>query len=252
MDSLARRYALLKPYISVYGPDDDRVRPAILFFHGCGGMRPHVHLYAEAAVLTGMRAYVIDSFAPRGWNRAFATAMICSGAVMQGYERSGDVLAALWGLRQEGMTDMNAVVLAGWSHGGWSVMDLMTEALTRPGEARIGDPDASLADAVKGLFLVYPYINFPARTNFYPWRRQPRVFAVLAQRDHLTPYAHSVSTFARLETAGVETRTLSLKASHAFDEEENKGGIMKYDPDAVRQSMDAMVAFIGGLLAAPA
>ena len=242
MDTLAQRYALLKPSITVYGPDDDVVRPAVVLFHGCGGMRPHVHLYAQAAALTGIRAYVVDSFTPRGWDRLFATSMICTGAVMQGYERSGDVLATLWGLKAEGRTDMQNVVLTGFSHGGWSIMDLMTERLTKSGEAKLSDP--ALADAVKGVFLVYPYINFPARSNLYPWVRQPKTFAVLAKRDHLTPYGHSVKIFDKLKAAGADVDTLSLDASHAFDEEDNKGVVMHYDPDAMRRSMEAMLSFL--------
>ncbi|MEI9903239.1 MAG: dienelactone hydrolase family protein [Asticcacaulis sp.] len=252
MDTLAQRYALLKPSITVFGPDDDVVRPAVVLFHGCGGLRPHVSVYAQAAALTGARAYVVDSFAPRGWDRMFAASMICTGAVMQGYERSGDVLATLWGLKSEGRTDMDNIVLVGFSHGGWSIMDLMTEPLKRPGEAKLADPDASLADKVKGVFLVYPYINFPARTNFQPWVRQPVTFAVLAKRDHLTPYGHSVKIFDKLKKAGVAVDTLSLDASHAFDEETNKGGIMKYDPDAMRTSMEAMLAFMAETQAVPA
>jgi dienelactone hydrolase len=62
MDTMAQRYALLEKFITVYGPDDTTVRPAIVLFHGCGGLRPHVHLYAQAAALTGVRAYVVDSF----------------------------------------------------------------------------------------------------------------------------------------------------------------------------------------------
>ena len=249
MDTLAQRYALLTPGITVYGADDTSVRPAVVLFHGCGGLRPHVHLYAQAAALTGVRAYVVDSFGPRGWDRNFATSMICTGVVMQGYERSGDVLAVLWGLKQEGRTDMANVVLAGFSHGGWSIMDLMTERLTRPGEGRLSDPDASLADGVKGLFLVYPYINFPARTNLYPWVRKPRTLAVLARRDHLTPYGHSVKIFDKLKQAGAPVETLSLDATHAFDEDSNKGVVMHYDPDAMRRSMEAMLAFLGATIA---
>ena len=69
MDTMAQRYALLEPDITVYGPQDEVARPAVVLFHGCGGMRPHVHLYAQAVALTGVRAYVVDSFKPRGWDR---------------------------------------------------------------------------------------------------------------------------------------------------------------------------------------
>ncbi|MBW8880601.1 MAG: dienelactone hydrolase [Asticcacaulis sp.] len=243
MDTLEQRYKLLEPDITVYGPQDNVIRPAVVLFHGCGGMRPHVHQYAEAVVGLGVRAYVIDSFKPRGWDRNFAVSLICSGAVMQGYERSGDVLAVLWGLKQSGRVDMSKVILSGFSHGGWAIMDLMTEPLTKAGEAKIQDPDPALADAVAGVFLVYPYINFPARSNRHKWVRAPRTFAVLAQKDHLTPIRHSGKVFENIRAGGATVTTLELDASHAFDEHENKGMIMHFSEEAMHLSMDALIGF---------
>ena len=247
MDTLAQRFALLEPDMTVYGPQDDQPRPAVILFHGCGGMRPHVHLYAEAVANLGIRAYVVDSFKPRGWDRNFAVTLICSGAVMQGYERSGDVLATLWGLKASGRVDMTRVILAGFSHGGWSIMDLMTEPLTKSGEAKIADPDPALADSVAGVFLVYPYINFPARSNRYPWVRDPKTFAVLAQRDHLTPIRHSGKVFDNIKAGGASVTTLELDASHAFDEQDNKGMIMHFSEEAMHRSMDALIGFTQSL-----
>ena len=244
MDTLEQRYKLLEPDITIYGPQDDEVRPAVVLFHGCGGMRPHVHLYAEAVGALGIRAYVVDSFKPRGWDRNFAVTLICSGAVLQGYERSGDVLATLWGLKQSGRVDMSQVILAGFSHGGWSIMDLMTEPLTKSGEAKIKDPDPSLADSVAGVFLVYPYINFPARSNRHKWVRAPKTFAVLADRDHLTPIKHSGKIFRNIQAGGAAVETLELDASHAFDEQDNKGMIMHFSEEAMHLSMDALVRFV--------
>ncbi|MDI7775975.1 dienelactone hydrolase family protein [Asticcacaulis sp. EMRT-3] len=242
MDTMAQRYARLAPFMRWYGPDDDKPRPVIVFFHGCGGLRPHVTHYAEAAARTGIRALVVDSFGPRGWDRNFAVSLVCSGAVFQGYERAGDVLSVLWGLKQEGR--ISEVMLAGFSHGGWAIMDLMTDPLTRPGAVKIADPDAGLADAVRALFLVYPYINFPARSSSHNWVRKPETFAVLASKDHLTPIRHSRKVFMRLEEDGLPVETLELNATHAFDEEDNKGIVMRYDPVAVAASIAAMQGFI--------
>ncbi len=247
---MAKRYALLQPFVTVYGPQDDKVRPGMVLFHGCGGLRPHVHLYAQAAALTGTRCYVVDSFAARGWDRNFAVSLICTGAVMQGYERSGDVLSMLWGLKQSGLVDMDKVILTGFSHGGWSIMDLMTEPLVKPGEAKLADPDHTLADAVAGLFLVYPYINFPARSNTRPWVRTPKTFVVLAQKDHLTPIRHSDKIFAKIKAAGADVTTLTLNATHAFDEEDNKGAVMAYSPEAVQASVEAMLKFLESTIVA--
>ncbi|CAM3330671.1 dienelactone hydrolase family protein [Asticcacaulis taihuensis] len=244
MDTMAQRYALLEPDITVYGPQDDNVRPAVVLFHGCGGMRPHVHLYAQAVALTGVRAYVVDSFKPRGWDRNFAVSLICTGAVLQGYERAGDALSVLHGLKQSGRVDMDKVILAGFSHGGWSIMDLMTSPLNKPGNVKITDPDPRLVDRLRGLYLVYPYINFPARSNTSKWRHIPKTFVVLANRDHLTPIRHSQKVFGRLKAQGVDVTTLVLDASHAFDEEDNKGLIMQYDPAVMQASLEGLLSFV--------
>ncbi|WP_292086529.1 hypothetical protein [Brevundimonas sp.] len=46
MDDLKRRWERLAPHVTVVGPDDDRPRPAVLMFHGCGGLREHLPRYA--------------------------------------------------------------------------------------------------------------------------------------------------------------------------------------------------------------
>jgi len=243
MDTMAQRYAMLEPHITVYGPEDDVVRPAVVLFHGCGGMRPHVHLYAQAVALTGVRAYVVDSFTPRKWDRNFAVSLVCSGMVFQGSERAGDVLSVLYGLKQGGRVDMDQVILSGFSHGGWSIMDLMTMKLDKAGAAKIADPDPALVEKVKGLYLVYAYINFPARTNTHRWLYTPKTFAVLARKDHLTPIRHAEKIFAKLKAQGVDVTTLELDGTHAFDEEDNKGLVMKYDPDVMQTSLEALLTF---------
>jgi len=243
-DTLEKRWVLLEPRMEIYGPDDDRPRPALIMFHGCGGLRPQLKLYAEAAAVTGIRIFIIDSFGARGWGRTFAVSMICTGMVFQGYERSGDVLAALWGVGRRKDVDASNLMLFGESHGGWTIMDLMTEKLTRSGEARIHDPDPKLLDGLKGLFLVYPYINFPARTNFSRWQHKTRVFVVAAELDHLTPYAHTMKTIDKLKAEGIPMQSISLNATHAFDESEFSGGIMRYDEAATKASMQAMLGFI--------
>ena len=131
--------------------------PTVLLFHGCGGIRPQMAHYAEAAVRLGVRAVVVDSYAPRGWSRAFAMTAVCTGAMFWGRERAGDVLAAAWGAVQDLGADPNRLVLAGFSHGAWSIMDLMTMPLQRTGEAGLLDPSPQSLEGVRGLFLGYAY-----------------------------------------------------------------------------------------------
>ena len=77
MKTLAEHWAFLEPALTVVGPDDDRPRPAVLLFHGCGGASPNLpRAYADAAAAAGWRAFLVDSYTPRGWSRAFAMATV--------------------------------------------------------------------------------------------------------------------------------------------------------------------------------
>jgi dienelactone hydrolase len=249
LDSTKKRYDFLKPHITVYGPPEDVAveipRPAVLLFHACNGVRHHIHDYARQAVALGWRAFVIDSFTPRGWDHTAAVSLVCSGLALQGYERSGDVLAAVWGISQRADVDASRLVLAGWSHGGWSIMDLMAQRLTRPGEARLSDPDPAVLTGVKGVFLVYPYVNFPALSNHHSWARAPRTLAVLAKQDFLTPHPHGEATFAHLGAEGLPVETLNLDATHCFDEDAvHFGPFMTYDPGAHAATQAAFERFL--------
>ncbi len=113
MDTTAERWAMLEPHTQHVGPDDDRARPAVLLFHGCGGLRAHLPLYAEAAKAAGIRAFIIDSFGARGWSRAFALATVCTGVRLRGWARAGDVMAAIQGLSQRPDVDGSRLGLGG-------------------------------------------------------------------------------------------------------------------------------------------
>jgi len=249
LDTLDERFERLLPNVMAFGPPDDVKRPALLIFHGCGGIAPNLLIYARHAAEAGIRAYIVDSFTPRGWSRKHAANWVCKGLKLRGYERSGDVLAMLHGLSQRPDVDSSRLLLAGWSHGAWAIMDLMTQTLTEPGEARLADGDAKALDGVKGLFLVYPYINLMARSVTRPWHHKPKTLAVLSLKDHLASYTHSLALIRRLRTQGVDVETMTFNATHAFDEIGiDKTGIMAYDEAALNSTIKALEEFIAANL----
>ena len=247
MDTLAERWARLEPHVQMFGPDDGVARPAVLLFHGCGGLRPHLPLYADAAVKAGWRAFVVDSFGHRGWSREFALTFVCTGVFLQGAQRAGDVLASIWGVLKRPDVDPTAFALAGWSHGSWSMMDLMTMPLARAGEADIADPDASLLDTLKGLFLVYPYGHYPALSRTRDWVRTPRSLAVIASRDHVTAKAAATRLYDRPRASGAEIEIWNVDATHAFDEPTAQFP-MQYDPLLTAEAHRRFQGFLEGLL----
>ena len=218
MDTLTARWARLEPFVTVVGPDDDRPRPAVLLFHGCGGLRGHLPKYAEAAKAAGWRAFIVDSYAPRGWSRTFAMATVCTGVLLRGYERAGDVLAAIAAMSRRRDVDATCLAVAGWSHGGWSIMEAMSEDLSRPGAVGLADATSVDLTSVKAAFLAYPYVGFAAVNRMRPWRHCPKVLAVVARTDHLTTVRNAERVHDMVRNCGAEVETWVADGTHSFDE----------------------------------
>lgn len=251
MDTLEDRWAKLAPHVQAFGPEDDAPRPAVLLFHGCGGVRPHILAYAEAAAAAGLRAFVIDSYAPRGWSRQFALLTVCTGAIFRGRERAGDVLAAVWGVARRRDVDFRNLAVAGWSHGGWGIMELMASPLTRAGEFGLADPQGTDLSGLKAAVLVYPYIGFGATARMKPWARCPKTLAVIAERDHLTTVANARRVYESVKACGVEVEVWEAAGTHAYDEP-GENGPMKYDEALTRESLDRFRRFLEAALPPPA
>jgi dienelactone hydrolase len=217
MDTLSKRWARLEPHAAFVGPEDDRPRPTVLLFHGCGGLRGHLPMYAAAAKAAGWRAVIVDSYAPRGWSRQFAMATVCTGLLLRGHERAGDILAAIHGVSQRSEVDASKLALAGWSHGGWGIMEAMSADRSAPGLG-LSDPGGVSLEGVKATYLAYPYVGVAALNRMRPWRHCPRTLAVIAARDHLTTVRNAERVLAMVRNCGTEVETWVAEGTHSFDE----------------------------------
>lgn len=244
MDTLEVRWARLAPHVVEIGPDDDRPRPAVMLFHGCGGMRPHLPWYAEAAKAAGWRAFVVDSYAPRGFGRTVALATVCTGLQLRGYERAGDVLAAVAGVAAEPDVDASRLAVAGWSHGGWSIMEAMS-ADPRPGAMSVADPATCDLSGVRAAWLAYPYIGPLAINRMRPWRHCPRVLALTARRDHLGTVTTAERVNAMIRNCGAEVESWIAEGTHAFDEPTGTPP-MRHDPELTQVALRRFAAFLTG------
>ena len=250
-ETVAERWRRLSPHIVAIGPADAEPRPAVLLFHGCGGMRDYLRNYAEMAAAAGVRAFIIDSFAPRGWSRAKALGLVCTGLRFRGAERAGDVLAAVWGVKARADVDADRVALAGWSHGSWSIMDLMTMPMQSPGEAGLADATPAHMAGVEAVFLVYPYGGVGALSRVRDWVRTPRTMAVICEQDHITSLADAERVFARVANAGAPMELWRAAATHGFDEPGRRGP-MRHDPELTAEAHDRFRRFLEeALLAQP-
>lgn len=249
MDTLSQRWARLEPHTAVIGPDDARPRPAVLLFHGCGGLRGHLPQYAEAAKAAGWRAFIVDSYAPRGWSRAFALATVCTGLRLPGWERAGDVLAAIDGVCHRPDVDASKLAVAGWSHGGWGIMEAMSADRSAPALG-VADPATAPLNNVLAAYLAYPYVGFAARNRMRPWRHCPKTLAVISRTDHLTTVRNAEQVHGMVRNCGVEVETWIAEGTHSFDEPTSFPP-MRHDADLTREAIRRFTALLEDAAAAP-
>jgi dienelactone hydrolase len=195
--------------------------PVVIQMHGCGGVQPMQRRYAEAARAAGVAVVILDSLAARGIGRPEALMTVCTGLRLRGAERAGDLRAALDWLKNQPWADTSRVAAAGWSHGGWSVM----EALAEGGHAGV--------EALGLAVLFYPYAGPLARTAHTGWgSRQPRVLAFLAGRDAVVGRLAPRRAIARLEADGLVVDLVQFDdAGHCFDDDLARDPRVAYRPE---------------------
>ena len=159
VQTLAARADLLAKGVRVMKPAGPGPFPVALQLHGCAGSQPFQTSYAEAAVKAGVAVVIVDSFKPRGMSRLDGSLFVCTGTTLRGSQRAGDLYAMLHWLKSQPWADANRVVAAGWSHGGWTVMDAFAQGSGAARMTGLTDADPALLKALRGVFLVSPYAS---------------------------------------------------------------------------------------------
>ena len=237
--SLDALIALLEPAIRVYKPDGPGPFPAILQVHGCGGALPIQDDYAKAARDAGALVMVLDSLTPRGIGYNEALLRVCTGHRLRGRERAGDVVAGLEMLRRRPDVDASRLAVAGWSHGGWTIMDLLALKTPREKPFNLKSVPANVWSGVKGIMLIYPYCGFPALTRERGWATTDiPVQALLVENDAI---ANEKASLAALEKARANGAQIDIDVwpgvTHAFDEEEHApGSRLRYNAERTAES----------------
>lgn len=247
MTSLAERWARLEPTLVVVRPEGEGPFPTVLIFPGCGGIRSHLDKYAKAAVAAGWMVVRVESFKARGWSEAFTRTFICTGLLFRGGERAGDVMASIHGVSALPGVDPKRLALAGWSHGAWAIMDMMTLPLDGGHEAGISDPEGVDLSGVVGAFLPYPYVGFPAASRSHDWRPPLKCFVILPTRDHLATLRQYEKALDHVRAAGSEVETWVVKGTHAFDEPGLADKHILNDPALTDQAIGKFAGFLKGL-----
>jgi dienelactone hydrolase len=215
--------------------------PVVLILHGCGGKTPFLNAYAEVAVNTGYAVIIVDSLKPRGMSLLDGKLFVCTGTTLQGLKRSADIFAILAWLDTQTWADADRVFLAGWSHGGWTIMDGYAIGVNAARANGLPDADpVKLRAQVKGALLVYPYASYPSLTSSRGWGQHgPRVWSVLGGKDQVVGWKHPKKALERLTRDGLNVDTVFLPdATHAFDDDRANDPRAKYRPDLFSQTRD--------------
>jgi dienelactone hydrolase len=252
MDSAAWGEKVAK-HSRVFKPAGPGPFPVALILHGCGGKTPFLEDYARTAVRQGWAAVVVDSLKPRGLSSLDAKLFVCTGVAMRGLTRAADVFAMLAWLETQDWADADRVFLAGWSHGGWTIMDSYAIGETAARAVKLADADpARLRRAVKGALLVYPYAGYPSLTTRRGWGEAwadwgaPPVWSVLARKDQVVGWKLPARALDRLAADGLAVDRLMFDdATHAFDDDKANDPRARYRPDLFQ----AVRTYFAGALA---
>jgi dienelactone hydrolase len=253
--TMAERTAMLAGNAQYYAPPQQAGRaPLVILVSGCGGLvgmygpKTIMRDYAGAANRAGAYAIVVDSFGSRGMDFETAVSTTCSGLQLRGNARAGDILAAEELARKHwSNVEFSGVILAGWSHGGWTVMELLS---ADPDARQIGNfrierpaPRALTPDAVA---LFYPYCGILNITAFSKWDFKGPLLLLTAGLDDRSPPEKCVSEIeqARGGKDGIEAITYE-NVTHAFDEPDHTpDSTFRHDPEAAARAHALFQRFV--------
>lgn len=242
--SLSEQVDRIRPGITLLRPEGiESDVPAILFFHGCGGQRP-MH-YDHAAVISeaGFAVFLVDSFAPRGIGRFEALTQVCAALRLSGQERAADVFAALDIARMTPGIDSERLVLAGWSHGGWTLLDAMSYVSEGQTPPSLSTPAPSF-NGVVTIIPIYPYCGRPARASGHIGAGLPAIDMILAEHDRVAPHRDCVHLAERAIAAGARLSfEIWPNVTHAFDDTDapELDPRMDYDSDAALRLRERLI-----------
>ena len=240
-ETLDSRAARLLAHCQIFKPEGNGPFPTAFLFHGCGDNDGPQPGYAKAAAQKGIASVVVDSFRPRDISLTEARILVCTGLRLWGRERAGDLIALLHWARGQDWVQADRLAAAGWSHGGWTVMDALALG---PEVAEFADLEGVPADPLAGLstaFLVYPWCGLGAQTLRKGWQKAIPAYLMLGENDTLSGTHLPLKAADKVRLSGATVETLIYPgATHSFDEETSVNPTFRFNPE---QTADAQARF---------
>ena len=217
--TLAEQEKLVRPYTHVFKPETGAPPyPAVIQFHGCAGYRDDtMKRWAKIANDEGFIVFAVDSNGARGFDYKKSLSSVCNGKALIGQERAGDVAAALEIARGRKDVDPSRIIVAGWSHGAWSIMDFIALASAGRNPASIAGEAAPIRPV--GAALFYPYCGPGSWSRLQPWDKHERAIAFIAGEDTIVNGPECRARFEKIAAAGSSVEIAYYPdADHGFDD----------------------------------
>ena len=205
-------------------PEGQGPFPGLVLLNGCDGAdHPWYHAYGDLLRGWGYVTLLVDSFGPRGFDTVCAR-----GLLVPPRTRAGDAFAAKAYLESLPYVQKGKVGVVGWSHGGWTVMHVVTADAAR----------AAASQPFAAAIAFYPYCEI--------WSREDAtdVLVLIGEKDDWTPAARCAS-FEEAYAAANHSHRVELVvypgATHGFDflggERTRFGHRMAHDPEAAKDAL---------------
>lgn len=240
--------ALLKPHFQIRKPEGAGPFPTILAFHAASEIYAKGFLeWRDYFVGLGYATILVDSFTPRGMVTRADIKKVLRGRLM-GPERAGDVLAALEEARRLPFVDADRMAIAGWSHGAWTIMDLL--AMNPPQElpTNLRHCPAQPLRGVQAAVLLYPYCGVLARAHARGWPQDIKVLLLMAGRDTRVSNEACREIVDILKREGRPIRAHTYpSANHVFDfraEDLKDYPDLAPDPEATADARERVARFL--------
>jgi dienelactone hydrolase len=248
--------ALLEPAITIKKPEGEGPFPAVLLYSGCEGLWRDgqklavMGIYSDIAVSQGVVAIVVDSFTPRGIDFETAMASVCTGWLLRGADRAGDVAVTIPFARDLPYVDPDRIAIAGWSHGGWTVMDFLAMPPGRMVPYSLTEWPEDPFSGLTSVYLTYPYCGFPALAPDRGEAEPRPTWSVHGTEDVTVNPADCDRAFELIVEQGapVDVETID-GATHAFDRPDlSPESTSKYDPEYAELAYERFKRFLNEVL----
>ncbi|MFV0360592.1 dienelactone hydrolase family protein [Tropicimonas sp.] len=234
---------MLRPGYRVRLPDGDGPFPTALLFSGCDGPKDSLDFWSDTLNAMGWGTVVVDSHGPRGYDRAQIWRLICVGQLLTGGERAGDIAVAIDDVRAMPGVDPDNLVLIGASHGGWSILDLLS--LRDRGRLPFNLsrwPDSIAArglEGVRGMILLYPYCGMGSQVSRHGWAEDIPALFLLVEGDSIADEDSCKGVAGRMRQSGKDIEVHVLRdATHGFDQKEkNFMSTLEFSPEATAEAV---------------